>query len=440
MSLEKSSRRKFIKYAGGAVATAAIAAAGYGAYMYSRPAPELTPTKKNIVKIGTTKPLTGTESILGIYEWEGTQLWHDWIKDQGGIKGGDGNIYDVELYFYDDENRTENVARLFERLINGDKVDYAFGPLYGPLGMAAVPVVMRYGVIDFYGTCSYDEKIWKPEYGQYIFHTITNGPKYLHGTIDLVMDHIIPILGDEEANNFALIHGDDIFRYSVGYGANEYLQKRNCNTTHYEQYSTDMASVDLSPVLTKIKAAKSKILIIGAGYPDSVLSVKQMVELDIPINLMMPGQGAVTSEWYEAVRPYGEELVVTTQWEPGVFWPVDYGPSHDWFVSRYEEKFGRKPDYTSSIGFTQGLALQHAMENCEEPLNTNAMSEYIRRTGNEFNSFYGHYKVDEHGVQIGHEMVLMQWQNGEKKCIWPTEVKNAELIYPMTPWEEKKSK
>jgi len=93
---KKTNRRNFLKYAGGAVAAAAIAAAGYGAYKYTQPSEgptpsPTTPAKKNVVKIGTTKPLTGIEATLGRNEWEGTQLWHDMVKEQGGIKGGDGN-------------------------------------------------------------------------------------------------------------------------------------------------------------------------------------------------------------------------------------------------------------------------------------------------------------------------------------------------------------
>lgn len=455
MSEEKTSRRNFVKYAGGAVAVAAIAAAGYGAYMYSQPkstpTPTTTPTQTKtttkttttktqetkVVKIGTTKPLTGLESVLGRNEWEGVQMWEQWVKEQGGIKGADGITYMPEIYFYDDENKPDNVARLFEKLITEDKVDYMLGTIYGPLGMAGVPVVMRYKKLDFYGTSSYVPDDWKDEYGQYVFHTITNGPHYIEGYIDMVMDYVVPELGEEDANSFALIHGDDIFRYSLGMGTKDYLEKRGCNVVYYEQYSTDLAAVDLSPVLTKVKAAKPKCLVVGGAYPDAVLTVKQMVDLNIDVNLMFPGTGAVTPEWYEAVSPYGEGILATTQWEPGVMWPVEYGPTHDWYVDSYVKRFGREPEYCSATGFSQALALQHAMENCPEPMNTDAMGEWIRKTGNEHKTFYGNYKVDENGIQVGHKMALMQWQNGRKMCVWTPEIQNADLVYPMLPWKEK---
>lgn len=380
--------------------------------------------------------MSGIEAVLGRNEWEGTQIWAKWVNAQGGIKAGDGNTYEVELVFYDDENKTENVARLFEKLITEDKVDYLFGPIYGPLGMAAVPVVLKYKKLDIYGTASYDPDIWEDEYGKYVIHTCTNGSAYMASQIDLLMDFIVPKL-DPDANNVAIIHGDDIFRYVCGTGGLKYAEERGVNVTYYEQYSTDLASVDLSPILTKVKAAKPSMLLVGGGYPDAVLTVKQAAELDLQLDMFWPGTGAVTPEWYEAVKPYGEQIITITQWEPGVIYPVNYGPSHDEYIAMYVEEFGREPEYCSAIGCSQGLALQHAMENCSEPMDTEAMSEWIRKTGNEFMGFYGHYKVNEHGIQIGHKTAVMQWQNGRKMCVWPESVKNTELIYPMIPWEEK---
>ncbi len=437
MSEQKTSRRNFVKYAGGAVAVAAIAAAGYGAYQYYYGGPARGPAGKRKVRIGTTKPLSGIESVLGRNEWEGTQLWAKMVNEAGGIKAGDGNTYEVELVFYDDENKTENVARLFEKLIVDDKVDFLFGPIYGPLGMAAVPVVLKYKKLDFYGTASYDPKIWEKEYGDYIIHTCTNGSAYMASQIDLLMDYIVPKI-DSEANKVAIIHGDDIFRYVCGTGGYEYAAKRGVNIVYYEQYSTDLASVDLSPILTKVKQAQPKVLLVGGGYPDAVLTVKQAVELDLQLNMFWPGTGAVTPEWYEAVKPYGEQIQTITQWEPGVIYPVNYGPSHDEYVSGYVEDYGREPEYCSAIGFSQGLALQMAMEKCDDPLNTEAIRETVRKEV-EFLGFYGHYKTDYDGIQIGHQVAVMQWQNGRKMCIWPENVKNTEVIYPMISWDQKRA-
>jgi branched-chain amino acid transport system substrate-binding protein len=419
------------------VAAGVIAAAGYGIFKHYQPQVPTTPKtgKNRKVRIGTTKPLTGQEAVMGRNEANGTKLWVKMVNEAGGIKAGDGNIYDLELVLYNDENLPENVGRLYEKLIVDDKVDYLFGPLHGPLGMATVPVVMKYKKLEFYGTASYDPAQWRDEYGEYIVHVCTNGNAYLRSMIDMIMDYIVPEL-DPDSQNIAIIHGDDIFRNTAGVGGYEYAKERGVNVVVYEKYHT--GATDLSPILTKIKAAKPEvaILLTGGAYHDAILITKQLRELDVNLKLFFPGAGAVTHEWYEASKPYGDYVITITQWEPGVIYKIDYGPTHDEYVSAYVNQYGQEPEYCSSIGFTQGLALQMAMEKCTDPLNPTALRETVRKEV-EFTGFYGQFKTNEHGIQIGHQVAVMQWQYGEKKCVWPPEVANTKLLYPSPKWSER---
>jgi len=440
LSDDKIGRRKYLKYAGAAVAVGAIAAAGYGLSNYYKPSDQILSTttpvgEKNKVKIGTTRPLTGRDAIYGRNELNGTMLWVKMVNEAGGIKAGDGNTYEVELIHYNDESKPENVGRLFEKLIVEDKVDYLFGPVSGQLGMATVPVVMRYNKLEFYGTASYDPAQWKNEYGEHVVHVCTNGNAYLKSMIDMTMDYIVPEL-DPDAKNMAIIHGDDLFRNTAGVGGYEYAKERGVNLLVYEKYPTD--TTDISPILSKVKASDPEvsILLAGAGYGDAILITRQCEELGVNLKLLYPGTGTVTPEWYDAVSPYGDYILTNTQWEIGVIYDVDYGPTHDEYIAAYVAEYGYEPEYSSAIGFTQGLAIQMAMEKCAEPMNPKSLRETVRKEV-EFKGFYGHFKTDEYGIQIGHQVAVMQWQNGIKKCVWPPEVKNAELLYPMPKWSER---
>ena len=76
MSKDEISRRKYLEYAGAAIAADGAAIAGYGAYNYygqprflSTPTPTLgLGAQRLTVKIGGTKPLTGTMTLGGIDE------------------------------------------------------------------------------------------------------------------------------------------------------------------------------------------------------------------------------------------------------------------------------------------------------------------------------------------------------------------------------------
>ena len=47
-----------------------------------------------------------------------------------------------------------------------------------------------------------------------------------------------------------------------------------------------------------------------------------------------------------------------------------------------------------------------------------------------FSTFYGNFQIDESGRQIGRETMLVQWQSGQKRIIWPRSFAQAELVYP----------
>jgi branched-chain amino acid transport system substrate-binding protein len=55
-------------------------------------------------------------------------------------------------------------------------------------------------------------------------------------------------------------------------------------------------------------------------------------------------------------------------------------------------------------------------------------------------TFFGHTKFDtsaeNHGLQIGHSMVYIQWQKNdagdlEKQVVWPAEGATADVLYPI---------
>jgi len=429
LSKEKITRRKYLKYAGGAIAAAAIAAAGYGAYKYLEEPVTPTPEGRKVVKIGGTKPFTGPDAPPGISEGNGNKLWAERVNEAGGIKAGDGKTYEVELITYNDEQKPENVPRLYEKLITEDQVDFLFGPVWGPLGMATVPIVEKYKKFEVFGTAAFDPEAYKD--WKYIVHVITNGPYYMANLIDMIIERVLP--DDPEAKNIAVTYGDDAFRRTAGYYGYQYAVDKGFNVVMHEQYHS--ATTDLSPLLTKVKAAKPTIYLNAGVFTDAILLVRQMIELDLNVKMLWTGTGTVFPKFHEELEKYAEGLVTMSQWEKGVVYEHDYGPSHDEFIEAYENKYGETPDYHAGTGYQQGLVIQRCMELSDDPLN----SESIRRLAGELDmtTFFGKFNVTpETGWQEGHKMACVQWQNGEKEVVWPME-SAKELWYPIKKWSER---
>ena len=352
------------------------------------------------------------------------------VNEAGGIKAGDGNTYEVELVLYNDESKPENVPRLYEKLIVEDKADFLFGPVWGPLGVATVPMVEKYKKLEIFGTCSFNPKDYKD--WKYVIHTITNGPGYMPTILDMIWDDILP--KDPDAKNIAITHGDDVFRMTAGTYGKAYAEKKGFNIVFYDSYSAQ--ATDLTPLLTKAKATKPTILLNGGSYGDAVLMVKQMKELDFNIKLIWSGTGTVFTKYHEALGKLAEGNVSCTQWEKGMVFRQEFGPSHDEFIAAYQNQYNDLPEYTAATGFQQGLVLQRAMELSKNPLD----SDSVRKAAGELEmtTFYGKFKVDPvTGWQTGHKMGVIQWQNAKKIVVWPPEANPQEMWYPMKKWSER---
>ncbi|MCX6660714.1 MAG: amino acid ABC transporter substrate-binding protein [Candidatus Bathyarchaeota archaeon] len=439
MTEKPQSRRKFLKYAGeGIIAGAAASAGYYGMTQY--PTPTQTPPtvttststsggKKLKVRIGGTKPLTGTVALNGIDEHRGLEIWAKrWVNDQGGIKAGDGNTYEIDLIIYNDESKPENVSRLYEKLINEDKVDFLMGPVWAALGQATVATVEKYRKLEIYGNATFDPAQWKD--WKYVMMVQTNGSEYLNILNEMIINKVIP--QDPDAKNMAIVHTDDAFGNIAGGWGYQWAKKQpQLNIVYYDKVS--FGAQDFTPVLTKVKEANPSILLFEAGA-QAPLAAKGVRELGLDLKLFYPGTYGVYKQFYDGLGPkYGEDVVSITQWVVGENYQANYGPNEDWFVSTYKRDYNAVPGYPAGTGFTQGLILQAAMEKCKKPLDSDAMRETVGSVS--FTGFYGDVAFDPvTGWQTGHKMSALQWQDGKAVCVYPEKVAKAPLRYPMKKW------
>jgi len=53
------------------------------------------------------------------------------------------------------------------------------------------------------------------------------------------------------------------------------------------------------------------------------------------------------------------------------------------------------------------------------------------------NTVFGRFRVDRDGVQIGHKMLLIQWQDGKRAIVWPEELAPDKARFPTPPWSQR---
>ena len=130
-------------------------------------------------------------------------------------------------------------------------------------------------------------------------------------------------------------------------------------------------------------------------------------------------------------------VIVPSQWEPQTAFKAQYGPSGADFAKAYNAKYNAPPSYESAGGYASGLVLQRAIEQAGGT-DTAKVANALNAT--DITTFYGRTKfstaANEHGLQVGHAMVLAQWQKDKsgtliKQVVWPLTGKSANLVYPI---------
>ena len=103
----------------------------------------------------------------------------------------------------------------------------------------------------------------------------------------------------------------------------------------------------------------------------------------------------------------------------------------------YEAAYSEEPSYHSAGGYAAGVVLQKAIVDADS---TNPAAIKAALDNMDVLTLFGRIKFDtsaeNHGLQIGHSMVYIQWQKDDagnlmKQVVWPLEGATAETIYPL---------
>jgi len=375
----------------------------------------------DMLTIGFTVSRTGKLNNDSIAQMRGFELWRDELNDQGGIKVG-GKQYKVNFVSYDDESVNARVQQLYTRIINQDKAQFLFSPYSSGLVATAAIVSEQYGRI-MLTTGAAEEKTYKLG-NKNLFQVYSPADLYLAGAIEAVKEL-------NPKSQVALVYKDDPFSKAVLQSARKQVSEAGLTTVLDEAYSPE--TTDFGPAINKIISAKADVLLGGGHYPDGATLARQLYDHKARlkwVTLLV----APDSPNFATLGEAAISISVPSQWEPQVSFKPDFGPTAAEFTQRFQAKYGIEPGYHAAGGYAAGLLLQRAIEQAGSPeqakvagvLNSMDVTTMFGRTKFSTNP-------KEHGLQMGHEMVVAQWQrkggNVVKEVIWPKAAKSSDVVY-----------
>ncbi len=384
----------------------------------------VTTSLAQTLTIGYTMSKTGSLTVDSVEQSRGFELWRDQVNAAGGIKAG-GKSYQVKLVSYDDESNSKRVQQLYTRLILEDKADFLFSPYSSGLTTTASIVTEQNGKV-MLTTGAADEKTYKLG-NHYLFQMFAPATEYLKVAIDALKSK------DPKAS-IAFVYEDNAFSVAVVNPAKAYAQQQGFNVAYSEAYAPN--TTDFGAILDKVIGSKATVLLGGGHYADGSTIARQIFSRKVPLKMVTLLVAPDSPQWTE-LGDAALSVSVPSQWEPQVKFKQQYGPSGADFEKAYTAKFNAPPSYESAGGYAAGLILEKAIEQSGS-VDSNKVANALNSM--DITTFYGRTKFSagaaDHGLQVGHSMVLAQWQKDKagklvKQVVWPAANKSADVKYPM---------
>ncbi len=362
-------------------------------------------THADTIRVGTTQALSGDYQEFGEEQMRGLRMWVNDINARGALLG-----QQVELVHYDDHSKADRSAWLYKKLINEDKVDLLVGPYSSDITLAASAATEELNFPMVASAASADKSL---ERGfKNIFGIDTPSKNY--------MDLAIHTANDRGAKKFALIYSNTEFSMDVARGVRHEMDIHDLDLVLDQEY--DVNETDFSELAKKLKAADADV-VLGATYlEDSIRISNALGPMKLEADMIALTVGPALSKFGPRMGDKAEGVVGVVQWLRSARMPK----AQD-FAYRYRQKYGNNPGVHAAIGYSAGQVLEAAVRLAGS---TDRDAVRAQLSSMKFRSLLGHYEVDEAGRQLGKRNYLLQWQDGRRRLVEPSNIAERKLIYP----------
>ena len=369
----------------------------------------------NSFKIGLSATLSGRHAVQGRESLRGIKLFTDHLRDRGGVKTREGDFLVPELVFYDDSSVAEKTRENTRRLIEKDRIDVLLGPYSSSLTLACVEVAEKAKRVVWNYGGSLDDIPVRAR-GKTVT-AITEASSYFHAVVDMIRDRY----GEAAEIAFLRLEGSR-FSHTVCEGALLRAEKLRISAQVYDFPS---GTEDFSSILDRAGGQGASCVLCCGGMEDDI-NLARWIRRNSDIGFgIVATLAAAVNEFEKRLGREADGFVSTSQWEPALSLSPDFGPNPKEFSDSFTRAYGYTPDYTAAQPYNMGLIIEKLIERTGETDERALLREALR---SRFTTFYGDFRIDPETMrQTGHRMLATQWQNGEKKIVFPKEYSNSRL-------------
>lgn len=137
--------------------------------------------------------------------------------------------------------------------------------------------------------------------------------------------------------------------------------------------------------------------------------------------------GAEVNEVLASLGEQREGLLGPAQWVASAALEPDEGPTASWFVTHYRQEEGTDPPYAAAQAFAAGILYARCLRDSGDTHEEGIQAAAQKLVGQ---TLFGKFQLDPlTGLQMGHQVVVVQWQQGQRRAVWPPEQAERSLVF-----------
>jgi branched-chain amino acid transport system substrate-binding protein len=240
-----------------------------------------------------------------------------------------------------------------------------------------------------------------------VVNVLAPATSYWHGALRATS------AADAGARRVAVLHTASGFGTAVGVGAARAAADLGLAVVRRALPTADPADADVT---------SADVLLVAGGFAEE----RQAADTLLPGHWRVAGfVGAGVEEVLSGLGLRRDGLLGPAQWLAAAAPTPDEGPTSEAFVAAYRRAAGTEPAYPAAQAFAAGVVAARCVRDARSTADDDlrAAADALTCT-----TMFGRFRLDAAtGEQVGHEVLTVQWQDGQRSVIWPPAQAQAAL-------------
>lgn len=331
-------KRKFVIFSWLLILLIALAGCSSGTPAPA-PAPAPAPESK-IIKLGFAAPLSGSSAQDGESMKNGATLAAELINKAGGINGAQ-----IEFVYEDDKSDPKEAAAIANKFASDKDILAVVGHFNSSCTLAGAPIYNKATLVEISGGSSSPAV---SDAGPYTFRTITTDAFQGQYLVDWAIN-------DEGFKKIAVVYENTDYGQGILQVVEAEAPKLGGEMVAKEAYVMGQTT-DFSSIVTKVKAAKPDVIIIGGLYNETALFAKQAQRSALSAPIM--GVDGIYSDALIELGGDAVEGVMLT----GFFFPSSTAKESQDFIAAYKAAYNEEPGTYAAYTFDAASIVIEALK------------------------------------------------------------------------------